>query len=106
MNKIIYTIVVCLLCLCSSATNVADGSITITTNGLLTISNEKIHIKVDIDGRFELHIKDVMGQSILFITGNGPAEFNFLTTAFRSGTYQISIRDVDNNLIYEQDFNM
>lgn len=104
MNKIIFSIVLCLLCLCSSVTNVADGSITITTNGLVTISNETIYIKADVDGRFELHIKDITGQSIFFITGNGPVEFTLLTSAFRPGSYQISVRDIDDKVIYAQNF--
>ncbi len=104
MNKIIYSIVLCLLCQCSSVTNVADGSITITTNGLVTITNETIHIKVGVEGRFELQIKDITGQSILFINGNGPAEFTLLTTAFRPGSYQISVRDLDDKIIYAQNF--
>jgi hypothetical protein len=106
MNRIIYSIVVCLLCLCTSATNVADGSITITTNGLVTISNETIYIKAEVDGRFELQIKDITGQSILFINGNGPAEFTLLTTAFRAGSYQISVRDIDDKVIYAQNFTL
>lgn len=106
MNKIIYCLIVCFLCLCTSATNVADGSITITTNGLATVENANLHIQIDVDGRFELHIKDITGQSVLFITGSGPAEFDFLTTAFRPGAYQIAVRDIDGKIIYTQDMNL
>lgn len=106
MIKIIYSIVLCLICMCSSVTNVADGSITITTNGLVTVTSDTIHVKVDVEGRFELQIKDITGQSILFIDGNGPAEFTLLTTAFRAGSYQISVRDIDDKVIYAQNFTL
>lgn len=102
MKKIFFIIIICALCICTSTTDISDGSITITTNGLVTIENDKLCINVDVIGQFELHIKDITGQSIFFISGMGPAEFKFLASAFKFGMYWISVRDVDGNIIYKQ----
>jgi hypothetical protein len=81
---------------------VSDGSITITTNGLADVADDTLHINADVDGMFELDIRNVTGKSIMLISGKGPAEFTFSKSAFRAGSYKISVKDLDDNIIYEQ----
>jgi hypothetical protein len=61
MKKIIFSVLACFLFACTSMPMVSDGSITITTNGLANVADDTLHIKADVDGMFELDIRNVTG---------------------------------------------
>lgn len=107
MKQMFCIIITLVFCSCSTHTMMTDGSITVTTNGLVEKESDSLIVVVNIDGEFEMQIKDATGKSVLIIDGNGPTKFTFvISSTFQPGSYSVFEKDVKGNISYMQGFSI